>query len=200
MAANALLRSLTSMAAKPIHHVPTKETTVYEAIKSALLLSQVDIATCSILRVQSVRGFRRDYCSTFTRQPMVQVHGVPVSSHTARQLFMCALHKQHTEGKVDATYVRHACLASHGRLAWAIAPHALLMVGDDGSHALSLMEATCIHSKDDRSVVENTSTARFLSAAAFAVLRAPGALLPDRLHRFRRALSIVPATKVRPRL
>eukprot|EP00892_Ulva_mutabilis_P011016 jgi/Ulvmu1/8287/UM041_0099.1 len=126
-----------------------------------------------------------------------QVHGIPLSSHTVKQVFMCALYKKHADGRVNASNVRDACLASDGNnLSWSTAAHALLLVGDDGRHALSMLGAVCTYSNAPWSASGTAAAAKCSVATAFAVLRAPGIGLEDRLQRLRHLLSIVPDTEM----
>lgn len=111
---------------------------------------------------------------------------------------MCALQKQHVDGTVNASSILHAFQANYdAAVPWSTAVQALLLAGDDGRHAVSLLQGLYAHSEVHWSPFMTARVAECAVAVAFAVLRAPGACLPDRLHRFRLVLSAVPASEVR---
>lgn len=83
-----------------------------------------------------------------------------------------------------------------GTLGWPTAAHALIIAGDDGRHAMSLLESVyaSLAESEDPHFLENVLSCSV--ATAYAVVRAPSATLTDRLRRLRHILSALPATEV----
>lgn len=112
-------------------------------------------------------------------------------------MFLGALHKQRCGGNVDAAAVLDAYKNRlEGALDWPTAAHALIITGDDGSQAMSLLESVYANHavSQDTNCLENVLSCSV--AVAYAVVRAPSTTLSDRLSRLRHILSALPASEV----
>lgn len=128
----------------------------------------------------------------------MQVNGITLSRHTVKQVFLCAVYKQRIDGKGSPSAMLHACLARHNpSMGWSTAAHALILAGDDGCHALSLLKSTLTRRAATSGAEGSASMGPCSVAAAYVVVRAPSVTLPQRLQRLRQILSALSASEVR---